>query len=248
MEVRYTELANDLVKQIKEGTLPVGTRLPSELALAQQYEVSRTTLRSALDIVERLGLIARKRRAGTVVLARETTPHYTKSLHTIDDLVNYASYTDRTVMGTESVVCDAPLAASLGCRPGQPWIKVSMLRCEQHGERQPVCWTDAYLDPQIGEDVLAMIPDGPGLICHLIEAQTGRTLKDLKQEIGATTLSPDIAAHLQAAPHATGLEITRQYYDAAKQAFLVTVSTYPADKFKFVFWMHRNNAGDARRD
>lgn len=245
MEVRYTELANDLVRQIKEGALPVGTRLPSELALAQQYEVSRTTLRSALDIVEGLGLIARKRRAGTVVLANETTPHYTKSLHTIDDLVNYASNTDRTIMGTENVVCDTALASALACRPGQAWIKVSMLRREQRGERQPVCWTDAFIDPQVGAAVLSLIPNGPGLICHLIEAQTGRTLKDLKQEIGATTIPPDIAAHLNTADQATGLQITRQYFDAAKQQFMATISTYPADKFKFVFWMHRNHANEA---
>jgi len=240
MEVRYTELANDLVKQIKEGRLAVGARLPSELALARQYSVSRTTLRSALTIVEGLGLIARKRRAGTVVLARETTPHYTKSLHTIDDLVNYASHTERTVMQTTTVVCDAVLAAALECRPGQTWTKVSMLRREQLGDHQPVCWTDAYIDPQVGQAVLSMIPDGPGLICHLIEQKTGRTLRDLKQQIGATAIAADISDHLQTSAGATGLQITRQYYDAAKQQFMVTISTYPADKFKFVFWMHRN--------
>lgn len=71
MDVRYTELASVLVKQITEGPLQVGDQLPSEVALAEEHGVSRTTIRSALNIVEGLGLISRKRRAGTVIVAKE---------------------------------------------------------------------------------------------------------------------------------------------------------------------------------
>src|SRR5690606_31266379 len=109
MEVRYTELANLLVKQITDGKYKVGDRLPSEVELGEQFQVSRTTVRSALNIVEGLGLISRKRRAGTVVQSVETTNSYTKSLHSIEDLVNYASYTERHILSISDIVADEPL-------------------------------------------------------------------------------------------------------------------------------------------
>jgi DNA-binding GntR family transcriptional regulator len=242
MEVRYTELANALVKQITEGTLEVGDQLPSELALAEQYKVSRTTIRSALNIVEGLGLIARKRRAGTVVVSKETTNRYTKSLHNIEDLVNYASHTERTIIEVSTTVSDDKLAAALECRPGQVWLKIRMLRTEKPPEKAPVCWTDAYLDPKEGAAIRHLLVDGSGLLCNLIEETTGRAVMDVKQQIGATSIPAEMASRLQAVADTPGLEITRQYIDKAKQKFLITVSTYPADKFKYTFWMHRAQA------
>lgn len=239
MEVRYTELANLLVKQITDGQYGVGDRLPSEVALAAQFQVSRTTVRSALNIVEGLGLISRKRRAGTVVQSTETSTSYTKSLHSIEDLVNYASYTERRVMSVSQIVADERLAAALECRPGQHWLRVQMLRSEKKDPGTPVCWTDAYMDPPAGKAIAHLIPNGTGLLCNLIEKHCGRAVQDLKQQIGATAISEQMAPHLQATAHTPGLEITRQYLDQAKQKFLITVSTYPADKFRFTFWMHR---------
>lgn len=239
MEVRYTELANHIVKMITEGDIELGEKLPSEVAMAQQYGVSRTTIRSALNIVEGLGLISRKRRAGTVVVSKTTTQDYTKSLHNIEDLVHYASHTERRVISTVEVVADEQLARTLECKPGQKWIKVQMLRTEKNEGRTPVCWTDAYLEPTIGRRVLSLIKDGSGLVSQIIEQETGTSVFDIKQQIDATALSPEVARMLEAQPHAPGLEITRHYLDRAKQAFFITVNTYPPGKFKFTFWMHR---------
>lgn len=242
MEVRYTELASELIKQITEGPLQIGDQLPSEVALAEEHGVSRTTIRSALNIVEGLGLILRKRRTGTVVVSKETSKRYTKSLHNIEDLVNYASYTERAIIDMADVVADERLAAALECRPGQAWLRVRMLRVEKGPEQTPVCWTDAYLDPEEGRPIAGQLRDGSGLLCTLIEQNSGRAVLEVRQQIGATLLSEEIAPYLRASPHTAALEITRQYLDQAKQKFLITISTYPADAFKFTFSIHRTKA------
>ncbi|QET04360.1 GntR family transcriptional regulator [Cupriavidus pauculus] len=237
--VRYTELANSLVKGITEGTFAIGQQLPSELALADQYDVSRTTVRAALDIVEGLGLITRRRRAGTIVCSKTTTNTYTKSVNTIEDLVNYASHTEREVLGVSNVVADEALAAALECKPGTRWMRIRMLRTEMDGDGTPLCWNDAYLEPKIGRRVAPLVPNGTGLLSQIIEQTVGVTVADIKQTIGATTIAGDMARRLLVDPGTAGLEITRTYLDDAKQAFLITVNTYPADKFRFTFWMHR---------
>jgi GntR family transcriptional regulator len=62
-------LADRARKAILDAILEnrLGERLPSEDALAQMLNVSRTTVRAALQSLERHGLIARRRAVGTTV-------------------------------------------------------------------------------------------------------------------------------------------------------------------------------------
>ncbi|MEK1905641.1 MAG: GntR family transcriptional regulator, partial [Pseudomonas sp.] len=60
-QVRQRRLSDDIVSQLEsmilEGTLKAGERLPAERALAEQFGVSRPSLREALRILEAEGLI-----------------------------------------------------------------------------------------------------------------------------------------------------------------------------------------------
>ena len=66
-ELRYRVIADDVQARIKTGELPVGHRLPSEKELALRFGVSRVTVRAALAVLERDGLILRRAGAGTFV-------------------------------------------------------------------------------------------------------------------------------------------------------------------------------------
>ncbi|MEO8296321.1 MAG: GntR family transcriptional regulator [Burkholderiales bacterium] len=53
----FEEIADQIRNELAEGRLKVGSRLPSERALAEQFGVSRNTLREALRSLEHAGLI-----------------------------------------------------------------------------------------------------------------------------------------------------------------------------------------------
>jgi GntR family transcriptional repressor for pyruvate dehydrogenase complex len=53
----FEEIAAQIRTELAEGRLKVGSRLPSERVLAQQFDVSRNTLREALRSLEHAGLI-----------------------------------------------------------------------------------------------------------------------------------------------------------------------------------------------
>ncbi len=53
----FEEIAAQIRNELVEGRLKVGSRLPSERALAEQFGVSRNTLREALRSLEHAGLI-----------------------------------------------------------------------------------------------------------------------------------------------------------------------------------------------
>ena len=64
----YQELARRLIEELAQNRYPVGTRLPAERELAQQYNVSRPTVREAVIALEVQGLVEVRIGSGAYVL------------------------------------------------------------------------------------------------------------------------------------------------------------------------------------
>lgn len=69
----FRQLADLLRDQISSGTLGPGDPLPSELRLAQEYGLSRTSVRQAIAILRTEGLVNVERPRGTFVRPAEAT-------------------------------------------------------------------------------------------------------------------------------------------------------------------------------
>ncbi|WP_309130323.1 FCD domain-containing protein [Brevibacterium sp.] len=69
------QIADHILSGIAVGALPVGTMLPGERALAAALQVSRSSVRAALERLERLGVVERRRGrgGGTFVSSAEPT-------------------------------------------------------------------------------------------------------------------------------------------------------------------------------
>lgn len=101
-KIEYPSVIEEIIEQIleaiKNNVFVPGTRLPGEPDLAQQFGVSRNTLREALNILIEQGFIYRQRGIGTFV-----TPQSERILNT--NLVN--------MIGTTSLI------SSQNKKPGQ---------------------------------------------------------------------------------------------------------------------------------
>lgn len=65
---KYEEIANELRRRITESEYAEGEMLPDQIALAKEFNVSRMTLKKAIDIIAMEGLVFRKRGVGTFVI------------------------------------------------------------------------------------------------------------------------------------------------------------------------------------
>ncbi len=70
----YEHVKRELSEAILLGTYKPGSQLPSEIALARHYGVAVGTVRHALTDLTAEGMLARRRKSGTVVTGR--TPHH----------------------------------------------------------------------------------------------------------------------------------------------------------------------------
>ncbi|MGI5958644.1 MAG: GntR family transcriptional regulator [Massiliimalia sp.] len=84
------QLVSDWVKErITNGTFPNGSRLLSENELAQQFEISRQTVRQAIGTLVNEGLLERHRGSGTYVCYEKKPPrNSTKNIGVITTYLN----------------------------------------------------------------------------------------------------------------------------------------------------------------
>ncbi len=70
-KMTWRRIADELSGRIESGELPAGSRIESEEDMAARLNVSRHTAHRALHELQRLGLVVRQRRWGTVVADRQ---------------------------------------------------------------------------------------------------------------------------------------------------------------------------------
>lgn len=68
-EHKYEAIARTLENQIRQGVYKPGDKISTELALVQSYSVSRQTIRQAIGLLEKRGLLIQRQGSGTYVEA-----------------------------------------------------------------------------------------------------------------------------------------------------------------------------------
>ena len=65
---KYEQAYYTLINRLKSNRYPVGSRIPTEGDLAQQFSMSRVTIRHALDMLVQDGYVESRRGSGYTVL------------------------------------------------------------------------------------------------------------------------------------------------------------------------------------
>jgi DNA-binding FadR family transcriptional regulator len=77
-------VADDLLREIREGAYPVGSKLPSERQLAETYGVSRPVIREALGMLSTLDVIEIQMGRGAFVVSADVSTDQTTEYGLLD--------------------------------------------------------------------------------------------------------------------------------------------------------------------
>jgi DNA-binding GntR family transcriptional regulator len=202
------------------------------MELCQQYRISRHTVREALRQLRDAGLISRRRRVGTEVVARTPRPSYRQPTNTIGDLLQYAEQTQLSVLEAKEVACDAALAELLACREGTRWLRVNTLRAVS-GAPRPLCMTTAYIDLRF-PDLATHVEDLSGTISAMLEREYGVRIARIEQSIQAVRLGKRQAKLLRALDGGPALRAVRRYYDHNGRLIELSNTIHPGERFTYV--------------
>src|SRR5690606_6414843 len=91
---RYVQVGRQLTADLADGRFPDGSQLPTEMQLCKKLNLSRFTAREAIRLLVDQGLVARRQRVGTIVVATPDQTRYTLALSSLGDLLQYAQNTE----------------------------------------------------------------------------------------------------------------------------------------------------------
>jgi GntR family transcriptional regulator len=242
--LRHWDVAAALRQDIARGRYPVGERLPTELQLVDTFAVSRHTLREALRAVTEEGLISRRPRAGSIVIARHPRSAYAQTVDSIQQLLNYGTQTIRETILTEFVVADHRLAYALQCAPGASWFHIQALR-HPIDDPLPLAQTDIYVLPSF-----AGVADHPKHlqipIADQIEELYGVTAASTQIDIFASEIDEPTAERLGVPVHSPGLTVVRRYKDDRDSVYEVAFGVHAARRYTYSFQLKRDRAGSTK--
>lgn len=218
-------LRNALVTVIEDGTIAAGASLPSERELAEQLDVSRSTLRQGLKELAQLGLVATRPGAGTVVLGRIPKALSRLSGFTEDMQLRGLLPSSRVLECSIGPV-DPDAAFRTGLPLGTPVLRLVRLRL---AGGEALSFERAVVPvTAVGENY-----DGSGSLYERMD-QHGARPRRILQSLKAVEASDEIAAQLGIRPGAAVLEITQLGYGDDGTVVEDAISWYRGDRYKYV--------------
>lgn len=227
---RYMALAEILRSGIAAGSPGVGEQLPTEHELCDTHDMSRHTVREALRLLSEDGLIARRRGAGTVVIARESQRRYAQHLGGVDDLMQYGPDVHLTPLQESIGTLDRAVARALGVTVTGEFHYVGGVRGREG--QPPIALTDMYIRTELSpgaEDWIKL----NGAVTDWIARERGVATERIEQSIHAGTLTETEAEALDAEAGEPALRLRRRYYDKGGRVIALSDTVHPADRFSY---------------
>jgi GntR family transcriptional regulator len=231
----YFQIEQDLASSIASGALAPGSQLPTEEELVRKYGVSRTTVRKAVQELERLGLIEIRRGRGTFVRAEKLAQEFTELTGFVEDMVALGLQPSAKVLGTDPMEADETVARQLRVPIGTEVMQIRRVRI---GDGLALSLDETYLPMDLGRKVvendLEVYP-----IFSLLERKYDTPLVEADYRIEAVAADPFVAEALGVEERAPILLIERVSYSLDQRPVDYEKLFYRGDKLKLTTRLRR---------
>lgn len=225
----YHRIGEIIREKIETREFRAGDRLPSEEELCRSFQVSRTTVRQALQTLELDDLIERHPGRGSFVKDASETKARLKMTCLLGDLIALGIPAAAELKDRGLVIPPAPVAEAMDIGSGEAvlsFVKVVSVDGHPFVVRRaylPLWMNDRLTDDDIrSEHLLKTISDKCGVQC--LEAE---------QLVEAVVASSTLAADLDLDAGSPVLSVTRTTYDRRQNCIEYSIHTYRSDRTRF---------------
>lgn len=222
-EVRYRAIADDLRRRVESGELGTGHLLPSESELSGAYEVSRVTVRKALELLRDEGLIDSRQGFGWFV-ATDPVPQSLGRLGTIEgQLAALGVESERRIVSFRFVPAPARVRQVLGVDRVLEVGRVNL--ADGHPFARVTVWCPDELGADLSRQDVERTP-----FYELVGVPIGGAT----QTIGAVAAGRGDAEALAVPVGSPMLRCERITRDLEGRPVLLSVFLFPAHRTEFV--------------
>jgi GntR family transcriptional regulator len=209
-----------------------GAKLPPELELCRSFGVSRITVRQALQLMEKEGLVVREQGRGTFYQGEPspTEPAGLSSL--LESVMKYREGAFARLVRKAVVPATPRIAERLRIPAGSRVVTIERVAGE---DGAPVLFVVAFLPYEIGAKVLDDVGElqRPKPIVSILQDKYGVQITSVLQTITAALADPTVASLLELEIGAPVLEVERTYLGADAQPVNFSMAFYRTDRYRF---------------
>lgn len=228
---------------ISNGTFPPGSRLPGELKLAEQFNVSRVTVRRAMAELERMGIVDRKPGVGTVVADRAgIQPVVADFSNVLSHLLEMGRTTTARLLEFDYGQPPEPVRSALRLGEGdktQRSVRVRLI------DGEPFSYLTAYVPEAIGTTYDRNDLATTSLLALL--ERGGIEVDHAEQTVTASLSTPKTAEALTIGVGEPLLAVTRTVYDPNGRGVEHLQALYRPNRYRLQIALNRVDAGGTRQ-
>lgn len=227
----YYQLLQLLERAIASGSLAPGEKIPTEAALCERFDVSRTVVRQALSDLDRTGLVTRVKGKGTFVAEPRSAEFVVRSpltsLH--EDMTRRGERLETTVLRLEAEPVSPHVAQMLELPESERVVLLERLRFLR-GE--PLVVTTAYMPYALCAPLLELDFSDRSLF-ETYERDLGHKLHRGTRTVESRAASAEVAEQLGVSEGDPILVFTGVTYIEDGRAIEYVVEFHRGDRSRF---------------
>lgn len=224
----YLQLVEELISKIENNDYQENDKLPSERELCEMYDLSRITVRNALQELERDGYIYKLHGKGTFVSSKTYKQNLVKLYSFTEEMEKIGKEPKTKVLSFRTIKADKRYANRLDINAGDEMYEIKRLRS---ADDEPLMYETSYLPakkfPDLKKEDLEQKP-----MYQIFSDRYGVTVTKAVEQFSATNLREDEAQHLNYDISRPAMLIKRYaYYN--DEIIEYTVSVISGQKFNY---------------
>lgn len=230
----YHQIKQDIKASIKNNKFAVNQPIPSESELIALYNVSRMTVRLAIDELEKEGYVTKIQGKGTFVKKRKLTQELNMITSWSETMRLQGMIAETKEMHCEEVAASDELAEQMKVEPQTKLYKIERLK---YVDGEPIGLSRVYLvaaaapgiidDPQIVESIYSVL-----------ESKYKLELSVAYETVEALAADAVQAKLLKIKPGDPLINVTRLTLDSFGKIFELAIITSRADRYAYTVTLH----------
>lgn len=239
----YYQLKEQLLRRIENGTLRVGDLIPSEAEFCETLNISRPTVRQALNELVTEGHLNRQKGRGTFVTRPKVDGRFFQKLESFDKEMMQKGLTP----STQVLQFEVQQGSELVCRKlGLPTgSKVLYLQRLRFTDGEPLVFLDTYLPyssfPRLLEEDFARYS-----LYAVLESQYGACVTRVSREMEAVNATVAEAKMLRIAKNQAVCMVGTVAYTREGVPVEYSVARYRGDRNRFSVELYRESEEEKR--
>lgn len=225
----YIQIHNQLRENIEDGKWQIGEKIPAERELAAQFDVSRMTLRQAIQALVDEGILERRVGSGTFVANRKVQEKMSGVTSFTDLMRSIGKTPSSTTISYHLTIPSQTEIEKLKLADGEQVVRMERVRS---GNDVPICFEIATIPAKMVANLSK--EEVTNSFWETLEKKAHLYPGHAEQHISATKANEKIATYLKIKRGDPLLRMTQLSYLQDGRPFEYVHTQYVGSRFEFV--------------